>query len=178
VIEDMLRMYVMDTPSKWKDYFHLVEFAYNNLYMTYLKMNSLEGLYGRKCNIIVILDNPINRAIVEPNLLREMEEKLMKIKKNLKVAQDQQKIYTNKGIIHKEFIVGDHVFIKVKAKRSFVKLGNCAKMETRYFGPFEILEKIGHVTYMLALHASMCIHNAFHVSFLKKFVLNANHVID
>jgi hypothetical protein len=32
VIEDMLRMYVMDKPSKWKDYLHLVEFAYNNGY--------------------------------------------------------------------------------------------------------------------------------------------------
>jgi DNA-binding transcriptional regulator WhiA len=30
VIEDMLRMYVMDKPSKWEDYLHLVEFTYNN----------------------------------------------------------------------------------------------------------------------------------------------------
>ena len=30
VLEDMLRMYVMDKPSKWEDYLHLVEFAYNN----------------------------------------------------------------------------------------------------------------------------------------------------
>jgi hypothetical protein len=32
VIEDMLRMYVMDKPSKQEDYLHLVEFAYNNGY--------------------------------------------------------------------------------------------------------------------------------------------------
>jgi hypothetical protein len=32
VIEDMLRMYVMDKPSKWEDYLHLVEFTYNNGY--------------------------------------------------------------------------------------------------------------------------------------------------
>ena len=30
VLEDMLRMYVMDKPTKWEDYLHLVEFAYNN----------------------------------------------------------------------------------------------------------------------------------------------------
>ena len=30
VLEDMLRMYVMDKPFKWEDYLHLVEFAYNN----------------------------------------------------------------------------------------------------------------------------------------------------
>ena len=30
VLEDMLRMYVMDKPSKWEDYLHLVEFSYTN----------------------------------------------------------------------------------------------------------------------------------------------------
>jgi hypothetical protein len=30
----------------------------------------------------------------------------------------------------------------------------------------------------LALPASMCIHNVFHVSFLKNYVFDANHVID
>jgi hypothetical protein len=30
IIEDMLRMYVMDKPYKWEDYIYLVDFAYNN----------------------------------------------------------------------------------------------------------------------------------------------------
>ena len=30
VLEDMLRMYVMDKPTKWEYYLHLVEFAYKN----------------------------------------------------------------------------------------------------------------------------------------------------
>ena len=30
VLEDMLRMYMMDKPTKWEDYLHLIEFAYNN----------------------------------------------------------------------------------------------------------------------------------------------------
>jgi hypothetical protein len=48
VIEDMLRMYVMDKPSKWEDYLHLVEFSYNNGYQSSLNMNTFEALYGRK----------------------------------------------------------------------------------------------------------------------------------
>jgi hypothetical protein len=48
VIEDMLRMYVMDKPSKWEDYLHLVEFSYNNGYQNSLKMSPFEALYGRK----------------------------------------------------------------------------------------------------------------------------------
>jgi hypothetical protein len=74
--------------------------------------------------------------------------------------------------------VGDHVFLKVKSKRNSLKLGNCSKMETHYYGPFEILERIGLITYMLALPTSLCIHNIFHVSLLKKYILDANHAID
>jgi hypothetical protein len=43
---------------------------------------------------------------------------------------------------------------------------------------FEILERIGPVAYMLALPTSMTIHNVFHVSLLKKYILDAIHVID
>jgi hypothetical protein len=51
-------------------------------------------------------------------------------------------------------------------------------MEDCFCGSFEILERIGPIKYMLSFPASMCIHNVFHLSFLKMYVPNANHVID
>jgi hypothetical protein len=48
VIEDMLRMYVMDKPTQWEKYLYLVEFAYKNGYQTSLKMSPFEALYGRR----------------------------------------------------------------------------------------------------------------------------------
>jgi hypothetical protein len=116
--------------------------------------------------------------VVGPDLLREMEEQIIKIKQNLNVAQDIQKSYVDKGKTHREFIVGDHVFLKVKANRSSLKLGNCSKLAARYCELFEILERMGPVAYMIALLASMSIHNVFHVSFLKKYIPDANHVIN
>ena len=74
--------------------------------------------------------------------------------------------------------MGDHVFLKVKANRISLKLGSCTKLAARFCGPFEILERIGPVAYMLALPTSMTVHNVFHVSLLKKYVPDANHVID
>jgi hypothetical protein len=178
VIEDMLRMYVMDKPSKWEYYLHLVDFDYNNGYQESLNMSPFEALCDRKCNTPVIWDNPVDRAVVGPNLLREMEEKMIKIKQNLKASQDIHKIYVDKGRTHQEFKVGDHVFLKVKANRSSLKLGNCSKLAGRYCGPFEILERIVPVDYMVALPESMSVHNVFHVSLLKKYILDANYVID
>jgi hypothetical protein len=154
----------------------LVEFAYNNGYHTSLKIIPFEELYGRKCNTPVSWDNPADRTVVGPELLKEMEDQMIKIKKNLKVAQCRQKSYADKNRTHREFKVGDHVFRKVIANRSSLKLGSCAKLAA--IGPFEILERIRPVAYMLVLPASMTIHNAFHVSFFKKYVHDANHVID
>jgi hypothetical protein len=74
--------------------------------------------------------------------------------------------------------VVDHVFLKVKARRRSLKLGNCSKLEARYHGPFEILERIGIFAYMLPLPASLSICIVFHVSLLKKYVPDDNHVID
>jgi hypothetical protein len=74
--------------------------------------------------------------------------------------------------------VGEYVFLKVKVKRSSLRLGICPKLEARYCGPFEILEKIGAIAYMLAFPASMRVHNVFHVSVLKIYMPYPNHVID
>ena len=49
----MLRMYVMDKSTKWEDYLHLVEFAYNNHFQVSAGMSPLEFLYGRKCNTLI-----------------------------------------------------------------------------------------------------------------------------
>ena len=49
VLEDMLCMYMMDKPTKWEDYLHLVEFAYNNGQQASLGMSPYEALYGRRC---------------------------------------------------------------------------------------------------------------------------------
>ena len=88
------------------------------------------------------------------------------------------KRYANKGSTHREFKVGDHVFLKVKSNRSSLNLGNCSKLETIYCGPFEILERIGPIAYILAFSACMTIHNVFHVSLIKKCIPDDNHVTD
>ena len=78
----------------------------------------------------------------------------------------------------REFKVGEHIILKVKPKKRSLKLGSCTKLAARFYGPFKILERIGTVAYILALPTSMTIHNVFHVSLLKKYVPDANHVID
>jgi hypothetical protein len=73
-------MYVMDKPSKWEDYLHLVEFDYNNGYKGSLKMRPFEALYGRKCSTPVSWYNPTYRVVLGPDFLKDMEDQMVKIK--------------------------------------------------------------------------------------------------
>ena len=69
----MLSMYVMNNPTKWEDYLHIVEFAYNNGYQTSAKMSPFEVLYGWKCRTLVTWDILVDRLMLGPNLLMELK---------------------------------------------------------------------------------------------------------
>ncbi len=52
------------------------------------------------------------------------------------------------------------------------------KLAPRYIGPYEILDRVGNVAYRLALPPSMSsVHNVFHISILKKCLLDTKHAI-
>ena len=70
MLEDMIRMYVMEKPTKWDDYLHLVEFAYNNGQQASLGMIPYEALYGRKCRTLVTWDNPVDSIILGARFLK------------------------------------------------------------------------------------------------------------
>jgi hypothetical protein len=107
-----------------------------------------------------------------------MESTIRKVKQNLKKAQDRQKSYTDLKRRHQEFQVGDHFYLKVKGKRSSLKLGNCCNLAPRFCGPFKILARIGPMAYQLALPTNLKIHNVFHVSLLNNYVHDLTHMID
>ena len=75
--------------------------------------------------------------------------------------------------------MGDHVFLKVMPKRGVVRFGKRGKLALRYIGPFEILERVGTITYRLALPLSLSgVHEVFHISMLRKYTPDPAHVVD
>ena len=65
-----------------------------------------------------------------------------------------------------------------ECKEEFLEAWNLCQVAPRYCGPFELLEIIWQVAYRLAFPTSTRAHNVFHVSLLKKYVHDPNHVIN
>jgi len=67
--------------------------------------------------------------------------------------------------------VGDWVYVKLKPfKQNTLRLQRDHKLGRRYFGPYQVLKRIGPVAYRLELPESAKIHYVFHTSMLKCFV--------
>ncbi|GJT23354.1 putative reverse transcriptase domain-containing protein [Tanacetum coccineum] len=87
----------------------------------------------------------------------------------LKAARDRQKSYTDKRRKPLEFSVGNYVLLKVSPWKGVIRFGKKGKLAPRFVGPFEIVEKVGPVTYWLDLPDEFNgVHDIFHVSNLKK----------
>jgi hypothetical protein len=91
----------------------------------------------------------MDKITLGPEFLKEMEQEMIKIRWNMKVAQYRKKRYIQSKRTHKEFKVGDHVYLRVKPKRISLRMGTCSKLTPHYYGPFEVLERVRLVAYIL-----------------------------
>ncbi|XP_057471970.1 uncharacterized protein LOC130760608 [Actinidia eriantha] len=142
-------------------------------------MAPFEALYGRKCRSPICWTEVGDGRLLGPQIMQEIIEKIALIQQRICTAQSHQKSYADKRQKDLEFSQGDHVFLKASPSRGIIHFGKKGKLNSRYIGPFEILERIGLVAYRLALLPELAnIHNVFHVSMLKKYVFDPSHVIE
>ena len=78
-----------------------------------------------------------------------------------------------------EFEIEDRVFLKLSPWKGVVRFEKRGKLNPRYIGPFEIVERIGPVAYRLDLSKEFSrVHNVFHISMLRKYIPDPSHVLD
>jgi hypothetical protein len=91
----------------------------------------------------------------------------------------RMKAQADKERSEREFVVGDMVFLKLQPyiQSSLAPRAN-QMLSFNFFGPFEVLQRVGQVAYMLKLPPTSSIHPVFHVSQLKKAVGSKVQVVD
>ncbi|XP_049399910.1 uncharacterized protein LOC125863997 [Solanum stenotomum] len=76
------------------------------------------------------------------------------------------------------FQTGKKVLLKVSPMKGVMRFGKKVNLSPRYIGPFEIIDCVGPVAYRFALpHNLSKVHPVFHVSMLKRYHGNENHII-
>ncbi|KAK9003922.1 hypothetical protein V6N11_018816 [Hibiscus sabdariffa] len=142
-------------------------------------MAPFEALYGRRCRTPLCWSKLGENKVLGPQMTQDTEKQVQIIHDRLKQVFDRQKAYadTKRRDIRHE--VGDKVFLKVSPWKKVLRFGKKGKLSPRYIGPFEVLEKVGHVAYGLALPPEFDkIHNVFHVSMLRRYRSDPYHVLE
>jgi hypothetical protein len=77
----------------------------------------------------------------------------------------------DQGHFEHQFAEGDQVFLRLQPyKQNSLKTKHCQKPVPKFYGPYTILKRVGHVAYQLALPIHSKLHPIFHVSCLKKVI--------
>ena len=76
MLEDLLRLCILDFGGNWEDPLPLVEFAYNNSYQASIGMALFEALYGRPCKSPICWWEMTDRLILGPDMIRDASEKI------------------------------------------------------------------------------------------------------
>ena len=177
-LEDMPRMCVMDFGGSWEKYLPLVEFAYNNSYHSTIGMAPYEALYGLKYRSPSCWMEVGDRELEGPELIRETSDKVLIIQERMRTAFSRQKSYADPRRRDVQFGVGDHVFLQISPMKGVMRFGKKGKLTPRYIGPFEILDRVGNVSYRLALPPNFGhVHPVFHISMLRKYVPHPSHIL-
>ena len=74
--------------------------------------------------------------------------------------------------------MGDKVFLKVSSWRKILRFGKKGKLSLMFIDPYEVLERIGPVSYRLELPLELAkLHNVFHVSILRRYRSDESHIL-
>nr|GEY32634.1 hypothetical protein [Tanacetum cinerariifolium] len=125
-LKDMLRACIPDFGKGWDRHLPLMEFSYNNIYHTSIKLTG-------------------------PKIIHETTEKIVQIKSRIQAARDRQKSYADVRREPLEFQVGNKVMLKVSPWKGMTHFYKRRKLNPHYIRPFKTIAKVGTISYRLEL---------------------------
>jgi hypothetical protein len=106
-------------------------------------MAPFEALFGRKCHTPLNWVESGESRYYSIDFVKEAEKQVCTIQQHLEATQARQKSYADKRRKPIDFVVRDHVYLKVSPMKGVQRFGVKRKLAPRYVGPYRIHERKG-----------------------------------
>lgn len=116
-VEQYLRAYTHDRPSRWVNFLPWAEYALNTSHHSALNMSPFQALYGRPPPTILPYQPGSGKIAMVDSMLLDRDALLKTLRDNLVRAQNRMRDLANRKRRDVEFQVGDKVLLKLQPYR-------------------------------------------------------------